>query len=574
VTITSGPTEGQHVTSSSVTFTFQASSAATFQCALDQGAAANCDSGTVTYTQLANGQHSFEVVATETSTSAVAPTTRTFVVAVPPQATITSKPPNPSTSTEATFSFTSDQPGSTFECALDGGTFAACTSPVTYRNLAQNQSHTFAVQAVSADFGTGPAVDYQWLVKGTTPAPPPPPPPPPPPSVETTITGSPANPTASRDATFYFTSNYKNATFQCSLNDGQPSGCTSPVTYTNLSPATHTFKVVASAGQLAGKTPATYTWTIEPALQTTITKKPSNPSSDKTATFEFTANLAGATFECSLNGAAFAACTSPKTYDNLSPASHTFKVRARAGTVVDSSPATFTWTVEASSSSSNTWLWVVLGVVVLALLGALGYFLYRRRRAAQLLAWQRIAVVAPPPERCHGEGDYVMKRDCRLRAGPRQVEMVTLRGASAAGGEITRETSDEVVDGLNRAVEDTRLRRGKDTVRESLAPVAIQLLGEADTWRDGWSGGKIMVGALLVGGKSDCEFTRFRCVAEGSHRVWKATDTWRGVVDDEADEVVGEIRLADGGAQSDGLVEALLAFVEQVDVPDTGPPAS
>ena len=56
------------------------------------------------------------------------------------------------------------------------------------------------------------------------------------------------------------------------------------------------------------------------------------------------------------------------------------------------------------------------------------------------------------------------------------------------------------------------------------------------------------VGALLVGGKSDCEFTRFRCVAEGSHRVWKATDTWRGVVDDEADEVVGEIRLADGGA--------------------------
>src|SRR6516165_4561158 len=92
VTITSGPTEGQHVTSSSVTFTFQASSAATFQCALDQGAAANCDSGTVTYTQLANGQYSFEAAATETSTSAVAPTTRTFVVAVPPQATITSKP--------------------------------------------------------------------------------------------------------------------------------------------------------------------------------------------------------------------------------------------------------------------------------------------------------------------------------------------------------------------------------------------------------------------------------------------------------------------------------------------------
>jgi LPXTG-motif cell wall-anchored protein len=383
VTITSGPGEGKHLTTSSVTFAFQASSPATYQCGLDNGALTGCDSGSVTYTQLPNGQHTFEVVATDSATSDVATAPRTFVVAVPPQARITSKPPDPSTSTDATFSFTSDQPGATFECALDGGGFASCTSPVTYRGLATDQTHVFAVHAVSATAGTGPVATFSWEVKTSTPTTPttttpPPPPPPPPAPVETTITGSPSNPTASRDATFYFTSNYKNATFQCSLNDGQSGGCTSPVTYSNLSAGTHTFKVVASSGQLVGKTPASFSWTIQPALQTTITKAPPNPSSDSTATFEFTANLDGATFECSLNGGAFEACASPKTYEKLPAGEHRFEVRARAGTVVDTSPARVTWTVS-SSGSSNTWLWIVLGVGLLALLGVGGYYLYRRR---------------------------------------------------------------------------------------------------------------------------------------------------------------------------------------------------
>jgi hypothetical protein len=110
-------------------------------------------------------------------------------------------------------------------------------------------------------------------------------------------------------------------------------------------------------------------------------------------------------------------------------------------------------------------------------------------------------------------------------------------------------------------------------MRESLSPVAIQLLGEADAWRDGWTGGKITVGASLVGGKSDCEFTRFRCVAEGAHSVWKPVDKWRAVVDDEAEEIVGDIHTADGAAQSDRLVEALLAFVDRVDIPGTATPS-
>ena len=50
-----------------------------------------------------------------------------------------------------------------------------------------------------------------------------------------------------------------------------------------------------------------------------------------------------ATFECSIDGGAFGACTSPKSYTNLAVGSHTFAVRAtnQVGTT-DGSPATHT----------------------------------------------------------------------------------------------------------------------------------------------------------------------------------------------------------------------------------------
>jgi hypothetical protein len=188
------------------------------------------------------------------------------------------------------------------------------------------------------------------------------------------------------------------------------------------------------------------------------------------------------------------------------------------------------------------------------------------------IAWQAAALPVRPPERCHGEGDYVWRRDCRLKPALRQVETVVLRGTSAVGGEIRHETGDYVAADLNGAVEAWRLRRGRDTVLETLEPVAIQLLSQAESWREAQRGGKITVAALLTGGKVDCQYTRFRCVAEGSHRVWKPTDTWRAEVDDEPEEIVGEIHLAPGtgwAEQSDGLGAALLAFVGQVDVPET-----
>ncbi|HWP33850.1 MAG TPA: hypothetical protein VNL97_08895, partial [Solirubrobacterales bacterium] len=55
--------------------------------------------------------------------------------------------------------------------------------------------------------------------------------------------------------------------------------------------------------------------------------------------FSFTATEPGSSFECSLDGAAYSACTSPKTYQGLGEGLHTFRVRATGAGGVDQTPA-------------------------------------------------------------------------------------------------------------------------------------------------------------------------------------------------------------------------------------------
>lgn len=76
----------------------------------------------------------------------------------------------------------------------------------------------------------------------------------------------------------------------------------------------------------------------------TITAQPAPVTSSKTASFSFT-GPSGATFRCSLDGAAYVACTSPRSYSALGEGSHTFRVKSVQGSS-ESDPAAYTWTVD------------------------------------------------------------------------------------------------------------------------------------------------------------------------------------------------------------------------------------
>jgi predicted extracellular nuclease len=83
------------------------------------------------------------------------------------------------------------------------------------------------------------------------------------------------------------------------------------------------------------------------APDTTITSFPPDPSNSADATFEFTSDEVNSTFECRIDGGAWEACASPKSYTGLANGSHTFEVRATdAAGNVDPTPASYTWTID------------------------------------------------------------------------------------------------------------------------------------------------------------------------------------------------------------------------------------
>ena len=69
-------------------------------------------------------------------------------------------------------------------------------------------------------------------------------------------------------------------------------------------------------------------------------------SGSASATFTFSSNTSGASFECQLDSGSFVACSSPQTYAGLSEGSHTFRVRATSAGLTDPTPASATWTVD------------------------------------------------------------------------------------------------------------------------------------------------------------------------------------------------------------------------------------
>jgi PPIC-type PPIASE domain len=153
---------------------------------------------------------------------------------------------------------------------------------------------------------------------------------------------------------FSFSADEAGSTFECSLDNSAFAACTPPQQYAGLSDGPHTLTVraVDRVGN-TDATPATRGWTIDTtAPQTTIG---SGQTTGTSATFTFTSNEPAATFECSLDNAAFAGCTSPRQLTGLAPGGRSFRVRARDGAGnVDASPAAHSWTISAPQGCAPT----------------------------------------------------------------------------------------------------------------------------------------------------------------------------------------------------------------------------
>ena len=175
---------------------------------------------------------------------------------------------------------------------------------------------------------------------------------------QTTIDSGPTGSTTSTSASFTFSSDEAGSTFECSL-DGRPSPpAASPREYTSLALGEHEVKVRAiDPSGNADDSPASRQWTVVPdttAPETTIDSGPTGSTTSTTATFEFSSSESGSTFRCSLDGAAFAACTSPRQYTGLGVGSHEVRVQATdAAGNTDETPAVRTWTVAPACTTAT-----------------------------------------------------------------------------------------------------------------------------------------------------------------------------------------------------------------------------
>ncbi len=80
---------------------------------------------------------------------------------------------------------------------------------------------------------------------------------------------------------------------------------------------------------------------------TGIASAPGSPTRATSATFRFTSNDGGATFECALDGAVYEPCAATRTFSGLALGSHTVRARAIDGSDnEDASPATYTWRID------------------------------------------------------------------------------------------------------------------------------------------------------------------------------------------------------------------------------------
>src|SRR5207249_5467484 len=168
-----------------------------------------------------------------------------LVDSIPPSVTITAPPAsiNASFPSPTTFSATASDGGSGvasvefFECSntsvdCASGTFNSLgvdtTAPYGVSwNVPSDGNH--ALEVVATDNAGHPASSIENVGIDTTPP-------------DTLITGYPADP-SSAAATFTFVSSEPGSTFECQIDGGAWSGCTSPKTFAGLTDGLHTTQV-------------------------------------------------------------------------------------------------------------------------------------------------------------------------------------------------------------------------------------------------------------------------------------------------------------------------------------------
>ncbi|MBK8293427.1 MAG: hypothetical protein IPK93_01110 [Solirubrobacterales bacterium] len=234
-TIDSGP--NGPTTDITPTFGFSAEAGVILRCSIATGTPTfgpcSAASSHTDAAPLADGDYQFFVEATDSATNSASASRNFTVDTIPPDTTINSGPSGTITTNEATFTFGGDPAVDIagLQCKIDSGSFADCLSPKTFTGLAEG-SHTAAFRAedTAGNQDQSPAT-RTFTVDTTAPV--------------TTIDSGPTGTITTNEAAFTFSSSEAGSSFECGIDGGDLSPCSSPKSYSGLSDGPHRFAVRA-----------------------------------------------------------------------------------------------------------------------------------------------------------------------------------------------------------------------------------------------------------------------------------------------------------------------------------------
>jgi signal peptidase I len=295
-TISAGPANPTNATTASFSFS-DTEAGVTFECRLDGGAYSSCSSPHA-YAGLGEGSHTFRVRALDAATNASTVTSSTWTVDTTDPIAVMTFPVGGIFYNTTGYNLgcgtavTGDVCGTAADVGgvgvnsvsvsiqrgsgnyWNGTTFGSATEvqftatgttawswAFAATNFPADGAYTMRARATDSAGNTGSADSTTFTVDTTAPPAP-------------TIGGGPANPTSATIASFPFSDTEVGVTFQCQLDGGGFTTCTSPKAYSSLAQGSHTFQVRALDAASNASTVDSATWTIDTTAPTAVVTFP------------------------------------------------------------------------------------------------------------------------------------------------------------------------------------------------------------------------------------------------------------------------------------------------------------
>ena len=338
--ITSAP--GPFTNQRNLAIEFETTLGNTVECRLDGGQWSACSSPWQ-LPQLDPGSHSIAIRQTSPSNVTSPEATRSWTIDIEPPGNprITDGPPQFTNVLAPSFEFDGEV-GAAFECRLErpgsSGSWQTCSSPFSVSGATINGiTYTLRVRQTDLAGNVSVSEDFRsWTLDRTPPLAPP-------------VSGVPTGTVKFDSASITFSSTEAGVTFECSTNESAWIACQSPVSLEELPQGPNSFAVrqVDRAGNAGAA--ATSSWQVKSfTAPPFITDGPTALTGSRDNSISFTGE-AGASFECSLNGAAFSPCSSPRAFSGQADGIYTLAIRQTDTLGTSSEAFPVTWRVDATA---------------------------------------------------------------------------------------------------------------------------------------------------------------------------------------------------------------------------------